>query len=431
MQQQRRLTLKAAMGLGAFACAAPYLAAQSLSKADPSFPGRLVLVFLRGAYDGLSMLVPHGDPHYALIRPNISIPKPDGTALTALKLDDLFGLHPSCAGLMPLWQEGVLAAIPCAGSPDASRSHFDAQHHWETGKPGVSAASSGWMNVLSAMLDNASATSASGAANANSVIRAVGVGESGPKILSGPHKVQLVGNGNSATQPGALAESKTRDAVLQLYASDANLAKAMLDGSSSRMKTAEVLKPKPATGMLAEQQAANNGAGAPQGLALDAKNLGTLMRQNRDLRLGFLSAGGWDTHINQGGVNGQLANNLQNLSRTLLQLREAFNEPHDVVVVASEFGRTCAENGTRGTDHGHGNVMWLMGNGVNGGTWHGRWDGLAKVKLNEGRDLPVHHDFRAVFAQTLVSALGLTPSQTENIFQGFRWDSTLNNLFKA
>jgi uncharacterized protein (DUF1501 family) len=183
--------------------------------------------------------------------------------------------------------------------------------------------------------------------------------------------------------------------------------------------------------MLAEQQAANNGAGAPQGLALDAKNLGTLMRQNRNLRLGFLSAGGWDTHINQGNVNGQLANNLQNLSRTLLQLREAFNEPHDVVVVASEFGRTSAENGTRGTDHGHGNVMWLMGNGVNGGKWHGRWDGLAKAQLNEGRDLPVHHDFRAVFSQALVNALGVTQLQTENLFQGARWDSGLNSLFKA
>ena len=431
MQQQRRLTLKAAMSLGAFACSLPYLGAQTLSKAETQSSGRLVLVFLRGAYDGLSMLVPHGDPNYAVIRPNISIPKPDGTALTALKLDDVFGLHPSCASLLPLWQQGVLAAIPCAGSPDSSRSHFDAQYHWETGKPGLSATSSGWMNVLSGMLDPTSATGASGVANGNSLISAIGVGESSPKILSGPHKVQLVGNGNSATRPGSLAESKTRDAVLQLYASDANLANAMLDGSSSRMKTAEMLKPKPATGMVGEQQAANNGAGAPQGLALDAKNLGTLMRQNRDLRLGFLSAGGWDTHINQGGVSGQLANNLQNLSRTLLQLREAFNEPRDVVVVASEFGRTCAENGTRGTDHGHGNVMWLMGNGVNGGKWHGQWDGLAKVKLNEGRDLPVHHDFRAVFAQTLVNALGLTPSQTEHIFQGARWDASLNSLFKA
>ena len=428
MQQQRRLTLKAAMSWGAFACSVPFLGAQTLSKTESQSSGRLVLVFLRGAYDGLSMLVPHGDPHYALIRPNISIPKPDGTSQTALKLDDLFGLHPACASLLPLWQQGVLAAIPCAGSPDSSRSHFDAQYHWETGKPGRSSPSAGWMNVLSAMLDTAGAA---GVSNANNVVSAIGVGESSPKILSGPHKIQLVGNGNSAMRAGSLAESKTRDAVLQLYASDTHLASAMLDGSSSRMKTAEMLKPQAATGMLAEQQAANNGAGAPQGLALDAKNLGMLMRQNRNLRLGFLSAGGWDTHINQGNVNGQLANNLQNLSRTLLQLREAFNEPHDVVVVASEFGRTSAENGTRGTDHGHGNVMWLMGNGVNGGKWHGRWDGLAKAQLNEGRDLPVHHDFRAVFSQALVNALGVTQLQTENLFQGARWDSGLNSLFKA
>jgi uncharacterized protein (DUF1501 family) len=147
--------------------------------------------------------------------------------------------------------------------------------------------------------------------------------------------------------------------------------------------------------------------------------------------LGFLSSGGWDTHINQGNATGQLANNLGNLSKTLLQLKAAFNEPNDVVIVASEFGRTCAENGTRGTDHGHGNVMWLMGHSVKGGQWHGRWDGLAQNKLNEGRDLPVHHDFRAVFAQAMARSFGLTPSQIGHVFPSYRWDSSLDGLFRT
>jgi uncharacterized protein (DUF1501 family) len=155
------------------------------------------------------------------------------------------------------------------------------------------------------------------------------------------------------------------------------------------------------------------------------------MQQNRHLRIGFLSSGGWDTHINQGSATGLLANNLTNLSNTLIQLRSAFNEPNDVVIVASEFGRTCAENGSRGTDHGHGNVMWLLGNRVQGGKWHGRWDGLAQNQLNEGRDLPVHHDFRAVFAQTLVASMGLSKTAISQVFPGFKWDHSLDEIFKV
>jgi uncharacterized protein (DUF1501 family) len=203
----------------------------------------------------------------------------------------------------------------------------------------------------------------------------------------------------------------------------------MLEGANSRMSTATMLKA-PNMASSNELQVANNGAGSPQGLALDAKHLATLMQQNRQLRIGFLSSGGWDTHINQGNSTGLLANNLSNLSNTLIQLRSVFNEPNDVVVVASEFGRTCAENGTRGTDHGHGNVMWLLGNRVQGGKWHGRWDGLAQNQLNEGRDIPVHHDFRAVFAQALVANLELPKTAVSEVFPGYKWDNRLDGLFK-
>ena len=312
----------------------------------------------------------------------------------------------------------MLAAIPCAGSPDTTRSHFDAQYHWETGKPGSSSPSPGWFNVLAGMLGQGAG------------IRALGVGESSPRILSGPQPVQLVGNGLSATRPGMLAETKTREAIMQLYAGDEKLANAMLEGANNRMSTAAMLRPSGGT-MSGEQQAANNGAGSPQGLALDAKHLGMLMRQNRQLKIGFLSSGGWDTHINQGNVTGQLANNFTNLTNTLMQLREAFSEPNDLVMVASEFGRTCAENGTRGTDHGHGNVMWLMGNAVQGGQWHGQWSGLAKNQLNEGRDLPVHHDFRVILSMAIQRSLGLTKNQTTQVFSGFHVDQGLDGLFKA
>ena len=413
MLKSRREVILQSISMGAFA-----LSGVQANANENNQSGRLVLVFLRGAYDGLSMLVPHGDPHYALLRPTIGIAKPDGTPKTALKLDDTFGLHPACAALLPLWQQGVLAAIPCAGSPDTTRSHFDAQYHWETGKPGSSSPSPGWFNVLAGML------------GLGAGIRALGVGESSPRILSGPQPVQLVGNGLSATRPGMLAETKTREAIMQLYAGDEKLANAMLEGANNRMSTAAMLRPSGGT-MSGEQQAANNGAGSPQGLALDAKHLGMLMRQNRQLKIGFLSSGGWDTHINQGNVTGQLANNFTNLTNTLMQLREAFSEPNDLVMVASEFGRTCAENGTRGTDHGHGNVMWLMGNAVQGGQWHGQWSGLAKNQLNEGRDLPVHHDFRVILSMAIQRSLGLTKNQTTQVFSGFHVDQGLDGLFKA
>lgn len=413
MLKSRREVILQSISMGAFA-----LFGVQANANENNQSGRLVLVFLRGAYDGLSMLVPHGDPHYALLRPTIGIAKPDGTPKTALKLDDTFGLHPACAALLPLWQQGVLAAIPCAGSPDTTRSHFDAQYHWETGKPGSSSPSPGWFNVLAGMLGQGAG------------IRALGVGESSPRILSGPQPVQLVGNGLSATRPGMLAETKTREAIMQLYAGDEKLANAMLEGANNRMSTAAMLRPSGGT-MSGEQQAANNGAGSPQGLALDAKHLGMLMRQNRQLKIGFLSSGGWDTHINQGNVTGQLANNFTNLTNTLMQLREAFSEPNDLVMVASEFGRTCAENGTRGTDHGHGNVMWLMGNAVQGGQWHGQWSGLAKNQLNEGRDLPVHHDFRVILSMAIQRSLGLTKNQTTQVFSGFHVDQGLDGLFKA
>lgn len=413
MLKSRREVILQSISMGAFA-----LSGVQANANENNQSGRLVLVFLRGAYDGLSMLVPYSDPHYALLRHTIGIAKPDGTPKTALKLDDTFGLHPACAALLPLWQQGVLAAIPCAGSPDTTRSHFDAQYHWETGKPGSSSPSPGWFNVLAGMLGQGAG------------IRALGVGESSPRILSGPQPVQLVGNGLSATRPGMLAETKTREAIMQLYAGDEKLANAMLEGANNRMSTAAMLRPSGGT-MSVEQQAANNGAGSPQGLALDAKHLGMLMRQNRQLKIGFLSSGGWDTHINQGNVTGQLANNFTNLTNTLMQLREAFSEPNDLVMVASEFGRTCAENGTRGTDHGHGNVMWLMGNAVQGGQWHGRWDGLSKDKLNEGRDLPVHHDFRGVMTQALNRCLGVQDTQLTDLFPGYRRDSNLKGLFKA
>ncbi|QTD44666.1 DUF1501 domain-containing protein [Ottowia testudinis] len=395
--------------LGAAAAA---LAPRAFAQATPGArgDGRLIVVFLRGAVDGLSLLVPYTDRDYARLRPSIALPAPDGTDQAALRLDGTFALHPALSNLLPLWQQGVLAAVPAAGSPDPTRSHFDAQYQWETARPGKTSDAPGWLNTLAAL---------GGAPNA---VHAVGVGEANPRILAGRESVKLVARGQAASRAGVLDNPRTRAALLAVYGGDDAVSQAFRQGAGSRLQTAEELQ--------REMQAADNGAAPPALLAQDARNLGTLMRQERALRIGFLSAGGWDTHANQGAATGSLANNLRNLAAALVQLRSDFNQPGDVIVVASEFGRTAAENGTRGTDHGHGNAMWLIGQRIAGGRWHGDWSGLAPGNLHEARDVPVHHDFRAVLAQVLRPGFGLTDSQLATVLPGVNWDRRLDGLLR-
>ncbi|HMN58259.1 MAG TPA: DUF1501 domain-containing protein, partial [Ottowia sp.] len=354
--------------------------------------------------------VPWSDPDYARLRPGIALPAPDGTAQTALRLDDRFALHPALGALLPLWQQGVLAVVPAAGSPDGTRSHFDAQYQWETARPGQTGDAPGWLATLAAL------------GGAPDGTRAIGVGEANPRILAGRGAVRLVARGKAAERAGALDDARTRDALLALYDGPDALSQAFRQGAQSRLQTAQDLS--------REMQAASNGAAPPAQLAQDARHLGTLMRQEPALRLGFLSAGGWDTHAGQGAATGPLATNLGRLADALLQLRRDFDRPDDVIVVASEFGRTAAENGTRGTDHGHGNAMWLIGQRIAGGRWHGRWTGLAQANLHEARDLPVHHDFRAVLAQVLRPALALSDSELQAVLPGARWDPALDGLLR-
>ena len=404
--------------------------------------GRMVVVLLRGAYDGLSAFVPYADADYYASRPNIAVAAPDGSNKTALKLDNTFALHPALAAVLPLWQQGVLSFIPSAGLPTPNRSHFAAQYEMEIGQSGKTSAAPGWLNK---------------AAGSNKTITsAIGVGEANPAILAGDAQVKLIPRGQAAERTGVLANDKTRQALMDLYAGNDKVSEAFRQGAGSRMQSAQELStekmekdgmrmgPKmamdraldkdgtPATAQAqnAQMLAASNGASDPVGLQLDAQHLGTLMRNDRNLRLGFLSAGGWDTHANQGNATGQLANNLGNLGRAIAQLRQDFSEPGDVVVVMSEFGRTAVENGTRGTDHGYGNAMWLVGNRVNGGRWHGQWTGLARGNLNETRDLPAHHDYRAVLAQVMRNTLAMTDSALASVLPNAKWDTRLDGLMR-
>jgi uncharacterized protein (DUF1501 family) len=390
-------------------------AGSGAAPAQPANPGRLVVVFLRGALDGLSAFVPYADPHYSPLRPTIAIARPDGTDQTALALDATFALHPALAPLYPLWQQGVFSFVPAAGLPSPLRSHFEAQHLWETGRSGRVETANGWLNTLGGLRSQDPQRPA-----------LVGVGEANPTLLAGPAPHRLVPKGRAATRTGVLEKPATRDALMDLYAQSDRLGPAFRRGADSRMATARTLAQgddtangmATTTPMAADMLAANNGAGAPSSLLVDAGHLATLMREDRGLTLGFLSTGGWDTHANQGNAQGQLARNLGNLAAALAQLRAAFREPGDVIAVVSEFGRTCAENGTRGTDHGFGNAIWLLGNRVQGGRWHGQWEGLAPDRLNEQRDLPAFHDYRAVLSLVLQGTQNVSDAQLAAVFPG-------------
>ncbi len=399
----RRNALAIALGASFTTALAPRVWAQA-TPASPgaSRKGRLVVVFLRGAYDGLSAFVPYADADYYALRPNIAIAAPDGTMQTAIKLDSHFAVHPSLAPLLPLWQQGALSFVPAAGLPAPNRSHFDAQFQMEIAQPGKSNAASGWLNRLAGSRSTPTAA-------------AIGVGEANPAILAGEARVKLIPRGQQAQRTGVLANADSRHALFDLYSGNDALSVAFRKGADSRMQSAQML-------------AADNGATDSIGLTLDAQHLGTLMRNDRSLSIGFLSAGGWDTHANQGNATGQLANNLANLARGIAQLRQDFSENGDIILVMSEFGRTTAENGTRGTDHGFGNALWLIGNQVNGGKWHGLWTGLARGNLNENRDLPAHHDYRAVLAQVFKRNFSMTDSGLAALLPDANWDARLDGL---
>ncbi|MDO9359910.1 MAG: DUF1501 domain-containing protein [Polaromonas sp.] len=429
-------------GAALAAAHAPGIWAQPAPAGARSGQGRLVVVFLRGAYDGLSALVPYTDTDYYSLRPNIAIAAPDGSAQTALKLDNTFALHPALAPMLPLWQQGVLGFVPAAGLPTPNRSHFDAQYQMEIAQTGKTSAAPGWLNKVAALQGRDTS--------------ALGVGEANPAILAGEATVKLIPRGQAAQRTGVLANDKTRQALLDLYAGNDKVSEAFRQGAGSRIQSAQELTTEKmaadgrrdmaardamakadrdgampgAQAQNAQMLAASNGAADPVGLQLDAQHLGTLMRNDRRLRLGFLSAGGWDTHANQGNATGQLAGRLGNLATGIAQLRQDFSEPGDVIVVMSEFGRTAAENGSRGTDHGFGNTLWVIGNRINGGRWHGQWTGLARGNLNDNRDLPAHHDYRAVLAQLLRGTFALPDSSLATVLPGASWDTRLDGLLR-
>ena len=350
---------------------------------------RLVVIFQRGAADGLNIVVPHAEPQYYAMRPSINIPRK-----AVLDLDGHFGLHPALAPFQPLWQQRHLAIVHAAGSPDTTRSHFDAQDFMETGTPGVKATEDGWLNRSLHGLSSAPPVSP---------FRAIALGPSLPRILSGTEPAVAMNNINDFTVGGRGPKPSPA----------ANAFEAMYDHSSDSVlhgtgeETFDAVKMLKAADPGKYTPAAN--ANYPKGRFGDSlRQLAQLIKANLGVQVAFADIGGWDNHVNEGAVEGQLSNVLGDFSQSLAAFWNDLGDLGEdtVVVTMSEFGRTARENGNRGTDHGHANVMFVLGGPVKGGKVYGRWPGLDQSQLYEGRDLALTTDFRQVIGEGVARHLG-------------------------
>lgn len=373
---------------------------------------KLIVVMLRGGVDGMNVVAPVGDSEYLRLRPTIGLGRP-GTDNGAIDLNGYFGLHPALADLQPLWVEKKLAFVHASGSPDLTRSHFDAQDYLESGTPGRKSTQDGWMNRLVGVLPGQS-----------SATRAISIGAVMPRILTGRATSTNLAAGAAGTKANLLDQPALGSAFDQLYQPDARFARAYQDGRDAHKQVMSA-------SMGNEMQVADGGAPLPNGFPDDAARLATLMRNDGSIQFAFFALGGWDTHASQGAASGQLANRLkplgQGLASLALRLGPMFNDT--TIVVMSEFGRTAKENGNGGTDHGHGNVMWVIGGGVAGGKVYGDWQGLLPAQLNEGRDLPVTTDFRSVLAQVAQRHMGLDERRLSQVFPSMPNLSPSWNLF--
>ena len=358
---------------------------------------RLVVVFLRGAVDGLNVVVPYSENTYYSARPTIAIPTPNSDG-GALRLDNHFGLHPALTTMMPFWENKSLAFIHASGSPDSSRSHFDAQDYMETATPGVKTTADGWLNRLLEVLPGT-----------RKPTDAVSVGPTLPRILSGRVSATNIALNPAGMRPAVTDRPQIQAAFDRLYNGNDPLSVAYREGQSARKQLMAEL--------AEDMKMADGGAPSPIRFASQAQNLGRLIARDRTIKVAFFALGGWDTHVNQGSVNGQLPNRLRALGESLSSFIQALGPAYSdtAIMVMSEFGRTVHENGNTGTDHGHGNVMWMMGGKVQGGKVYGRWPGLTGNNLYEGRDLAVTTDFREIITTVLEAQFGMTATQLSRV----------------
>ena len=377
----------------------------------------LICIFQRGAADGLNIVVPHGDRDLYTHRPGLAIARPSRTdAQSALDLDGFFGLHPALAPFLPIFKDGHLAAIQACGSPDATRSHFDAQDFMEAGTPGEKRYADGWMSraVMACPEDRAKLEMA------NSPFRAVAMGcDNGlPRSLQGdaaalaiPDLASFgVGLKNLKGRAALSGQAGVVDGFESIY--DGAVGDVLHGtGKESFEAIAALKKINPGSYVPA------NGAAYPGGrFGQSMKQIAQLVKADVGVEVAFAEMGGWDTHTGQAArLNQQLRDFGQGIAALYHDLGDKMSDV--VILTMSEFGRTVRPNGTNGTDHGHATCFFALGGDVQGGKVLGRWPGLAPEQLYENRDLALTTDFRAVFGEVAVKHLGARG--LDKIFPGY------------
>jgi uncharacterized protein (DUF1501 family) len=395
----RRLFLKnsgiAVASIGAVSSAPAFLLRTAAQTANKGRRKIFVAIFQRGAMDGLNAVVPYGEADYYSARPNIAIPRPGSNVAgqaAAIDLNGYFGLHPALSPFKPIWDSGQLAIVHAVGSPNATRSHFDAQDYMEIGTPGVKSTPDGWLNRYLQGKSEAAA----------SPFRAVSMTANLPRTMQGKASTLAISNLNDF---GIRAGGQTQAVQGGFEAMYSQAASEALRGTGHEtfeavklLKRANPNQYKTATGVV-----------YPRGQYGDRlKQLAQLIKSDVGVEVAFTDIGGWDTHINEGAAQGQLAGRLTEFGQGIAALYADLKDYADDVVILTmtEFGRTVKENGNRGTDHGHGSAMFVLGGPVNGGKVLGKWPGLKAAQLHEGRDLAVTTDFRDVFAEVATRHLG-------------------------
>ncbi|HKV49793.1 MAG TPA: DUF1501 domain-containing protein [Gemmatimonadaceae bacterium] len=383
----------------------------------PSSPRGKVLIclFQRGAADALNVVVPHGEAQYYSLRPSIAIPRPTslaaGPALVsrdapaAIDLDGFFGLHPALAPLKPLWDRRMLAPIVAVGSPSATRSHFDAQDFMETGTPDVKATSDGWLNRYLAAKGTCAECD-----GRRSPFEAVAFSPQTPRILEGPAPSIAMTNLAEFSIRATGTDVERLEALYRTGSAD------LVHGTGAETFDAvKMLRAANPAQYLPQHDAEY--PSSPFGQSL--RQIAQLIKSDVGVEIAFADVGGWDTHVNEGSVTGQLASRLRDFSQAIAALvADLDDRMGDVVILTmSEFGRMAKENGTGGTDHGHAGAMFVIGGSVHGGRVYGRWPGLAPEQLYEGRDLALTTDFRTVFSEVVMTQLGAV--NAAGVFPGF------------
>jgi uncharacterized protein (DUF1501 family) len=388
--------------------AMPNFLVRSVLAQNAAAPGqRLVVIFQRGAADGLNVVVPYREKNYYSMRPSIAIPQNQ-----VIDLDGFFGLHPSLTAFKPLYDSGNLAIVHACGSPDMSRSHFDAQDFMESGTPGIKGTEDGWLNRALQAEDTCNCSRHS---QEHTAFRALALGADVPRTLAGKIPAIAFSNVNSFTvggrgpQPGPAAS-----AFEAMYADSGD--KIFHAAGDETFEAVKMLR------------AANPGQYQPAAAAQyptsefgrNMQQIAQLLKANLGVEAAFTDVSGWDTHQNQGSVNGQLANRLADFSNSIAAFwRDMGDDAGNITLVTmSEFGRTARENGTGGTDHGHANAMFVLGGQVKGGKVYGKWPGLDNDQLNEGRDLALTTDYRQVLGEVVTHSMG--PENLDMVFPGAR-----------